>query len=148
MAVMPAAFDPWVGPLIRVMSDSLYLADRPVVRAILIGIAGLVVYLPVQATFMFGSVYFKRSSFGRTVLLFAGWSFTYVMVAAVLVRFLIEPYFPAFESNQVGQALERLGPEQIVRMIPNPRVLITLGTVVTTGLFWVLTWLRLRETEG
>lgn len=145
---LPAEMQNWWGPLMRVTQDPTYLAGSPVARALLLGLAGLVAYLPTQAVFMFGSVYFCRGSFGRTLLLAVGWGFTYFMVAGAVARLLLMPYADAITSGELGRAIQQLGVAELAGMIPNPRWMFAIGTTVTVALFWILSWLRLRETEG
>lgn len=119
-------------------------------------------YLIIHAVFFFGSVYFRRHTFGRTLLAAVSWLGTYAILAAISVRIIFGRYI---EGSYPGSGHARafgfeFGPGESFSFnadmwaeiapwyLQNPQVL---EPVLTTGLIvglWLLTVLRLRETEA
>lgn len=107
---------------------------------------GFLSYLPVHAVFFFGSVFFKRKAFGRTLLVLVVWGLSYFLLATVLTRVIFAPYWANPELfNGLTEA-------QVFQIIPaffkNPRIF---ALILHSGIalfFYALSWRRLMETEG
>lgn len=119
-------------------------------------------FLPVQAVFFFGAVYFRRNSTGKTLLALTGWTASYLLAAALMVRLVFAPYLTGRYSGhgaprafgiQLNPGDGLLFPGRVWENIL-PRFLqegeaagIALRIVVIL-VFWTLAVLRFRETEG
>lgn len=151
----------------------LYIASLVILyfAALIIGVEGshfpsqfgtllldtLYVYLPVNALFLFGSVYFEKNSIGKVLLSLAVFGIALVVVSGLAGRVIFAQYFQNPDIfNQVQNEIARQSgddPEQffIALFGFSPVLLFTLRHLLTVlwiiGL-WTLSWLRLRETEA
>lgn len=117
----------------------------------------LYIYLPVNALFLFGSVYFEKNSIGKVLLSMAVFALALVVLSGFAGRVIFAPYFQNPDAfNQVQTVIEQQAgddPEQFFVAVFgfSPVLIYTLRHVLTTlwilGL-WTLSWLRLRETEA
>ncbi len=118
-------------------------------------------FLPVQALFFFGAVYFRKNPAGRTMLSLVGWLSTYVVAGVVALRFIFAPYFPGdgrfghrhipgFEmGGDHGLQLDgQVWREIVPGIFQNPELLYNLLRISVVLVFWALAFLRFRETEG
>jgi hypothetical protein len=108
-------------------------------------------YLPLHAIFFFGSVYFRKHALGHTLLAIVAWAASYAIIAVTTVRIVFNPYFSgvrrvsdstifSFESR-----IEEIFSEGFTSSIDSWAVIFEVAFVL---LFWVLAWVRLRETEA
>jgi len=106
-------------------------------------------YLVMQSIFLFGSIYFKKSAFIKTVLLLIVFAFSYAFVMAVAGRIVFASEFAHIiprdeEMNRLGEKFVELGPR-----LERPAEV--MGTIFNYAIqpifFWVIGFLRLRETE-
>ena len=118
-------------------------------------------YLPVQAVFFFGSVYFQKYNAGKTLLSMVLWIISYGVLAAITVRVVFHKYIGGEVShNRAGpfgnleRSLSELHIDDRIWLeiapfyLEDPDVLRNIAGVVIVLLFWGLTVLRLSETEG
>lgn len=116
----------------------------PIGRDIWLGVAG---YLVSQSLFLFGSIYFKKAAFFKTVLV--AWLTVMVLGIVYLVTARI-----AFAEAFVG-LFEAVNFEEVFTVTPQAESLVyglqtvgrILGWVVMPVFFWTVGLLRLRETE-
>lgn len=116
----------------------------PVGRELWRGIAS---YLVTQSVFLFGSIYFKKAAFFKTVLVAwaSGIAIGVVYVAAGRIAFA-QAFTGLFEAVNI---------ENVFRLTPQSESLLdglstvgrVLGWVVMPIFFWTVGLLRLRETE-
>lgn len=112
----------------------------------------LLSFLPVHAVFFFGSVYFSRHSFAKTLGSLGAWLLSYAVFTVVTVRLLFAPYIEGRRDGPSGPPsdlqVERLLEELFPILFEHPDLVRTVAlTVLTVGL-WLLAVLRLRETEA
>jgi hypothetical protein len=118
-------------------------------------------YLPLQAVFFFGAVYFRGQSAGKTLLSVVGWISSYVFIAVFTVRIVFNRYFAGVVPHSGARRFGRLeGPlthadidagmwrEIAPFYLQNPELLRSILSVLLVVVFWSLTVLRLRETEA
>jgi len=118
-------------------------------------------YLPIQAVFFFGAVYFQKHHAAKTLLAIVGWVTSYGILSMVAARIIFHRYFveaiphsgarrfgrfegPITELNITPQMWREIAPFYL----QNPEALQVIAGVVTVLLFWGLAILRLRETEA
>jgi hypothetical protein len=105
-------------------------------------------YLVTQSFFLFGSIYFKKAAFFKTILLLGAASFALGLVYVLSARLIFHEAFVGF-GETVGPIEEVFAPEAgFERLV---RALNVVGDVflwaITPIFFWVVGYLRLRETE-
>jgi hypothetical protein len=118
-------------------------------------------YLPIQALFFFGAVYFRRHSLGGTLVLVVSWGFSYMVLGVLAFRLIFAPYLPG--ANGFGRRSimgrdpmnggildipESVASEVLPAIVQNPQLLVVIVQVFTILVFWGLAYLRFRETEG
>ena len=120
------------------------------------------VYLPLNAVFLFGSVYFRKHPVGRTLLSLVGWIASYVVIGAVAVRLIFGRYI---EGSYPGAGSARalgfhFGPGESFSVssemwhqiapfyLQRPDIMEPIVTTAVVLGFWLLAVLRLRETEA
>ncbi|SIQ40292.1 hypothetical protein SAMN05920897_10877 [Alkalispirochaeta americana] len=119
-------------------------------------------YLPVQAIFTFGAVYFRRNPLGRTLLAGVAWLVSYVLLGAIMVQIVFLPYLSGrygtvaapriegialdgFEGSLLsGNVWARVAPEALFLEEP----LYGLFNIAVVLICWGLAVLRFRETQG
>lgn len=161
--------------LAALVSTGLYVVlsgGGETVRAFEISLAGgewwriaaetFLAYLPAQAIFFFGSVYFRKHPAGRTLLAIVGWLGSYVVITVVAVRVIFGRYIEEARSgsgriralgHQFGSEEPfvfdgRLWNEVMPWYLRNPEALEPVLTTAIIVIFWLLAVLRLRETEA
>lgn len=130
-------------------------------RWLLIAGKTFLAYLPAQAIFFFGSVYFQKHTAGKTLLSVVAWIISYGVLAVITVRVVFHKYivgevphsgarrFGHFEGPLSELDIDtRMWREIAPFYLDNPDVLRIIVSVVIVLLFWGLTVLRLSETEG
>ncbi len=118
-------------------------------------------YLPLQAVFFFGAVYFRGQAAGKTLLSAVGWISSYVFIAVVSARLVFHRYFAGLVPHSGSRRFGRIeGPlthadidgamwrEIAPFYLQNPESLRMVLSVLLVIVFWSLTILRLRETEA
>ena len=122
-------------------------------------------YLPAHAIFFFGSAYFQKRSAGRTLLSMVAWTGSYMVAAIITVRIAFNRYFgyvnadnsgpPAhgewrfeLELNNGFGTSDALWHEVLPWYVRDPDTTMAVVSVIVVAAFWLLTVLRLRETEG
>lgn len=118
-------------------------------------------YLPAQAIFFFGSVYFQKHGAGKTLLSIVAWVASYGIATLVSVRLIFARYFrgevPHSGARRFGHFEGPLSELDIdTRMwreiapfyLHDPELLRVVMSVVVVLVFWGLSVLRLRETEA
>ncbi|MFW5683863.1 MAG: hypothetical protein ACOC1I_03345 [Spirochaetota bacterium] len=110
------------------------------------------VYLVTQQIFLFGSIYFRKVAFFKTVAGIVGVAIALGIVYLIVARVLFAPLFIGlFETGDVEAYLEQSGFDQTAAQ----SFINTLGRVgdvfywvVSPIFFWIMGVLRLRETEA
>lgn len=127
-----------------------------------IAVTTLLDYLPVHAVFFFGSVFFRKHTLGRTFLAAVTWVGSYAFASVVAGRLIFNRYA---QGDYPGTGLARVfgesyGPGESFAFNPSvwqeiapfylqsPELIQPVMSVVTVVVFWLLTVLRLRETEA
>ena len=105
-------------------------------------------YLVTQSAFLFGSIYFKKSAFLKTVLTFGAVGFGLGIVYLLTARVLFAPAFTGFLT--ITGTLEDYFPDprglqRIAEVIGSLEDVMVY--VVGPLFFWIVSYLRLRETE-
>jgi hypothetical protein len=101
-------------------------------------------YLPLHAIFFFGSVYFKKHPAGRTLLAVVVWIGSYLIVGAGAIRVIFARYLGGAGFEMREQLWREIAPW----FVRNPEAAETLFSVAVPAVFWLLTVLRLRESEA
>ncbi len=103
-------------------------------------------FIPVHAVFFFGSVYFRRKGFGRTLLSLVVWGISYFVIGVVLVRLIFAGYWasPVLMSALDGEQVWQIVP----KLFHNPARAKTALDIGIAVVFYLLSWRRLVETEG
>jgi len=106
-------------------------------------------YLVAQSIFLFGSIYFKKSAFLKTVLVAILFAFAYAFLMAVAGRIVFASEFARLIPSDAE--MERLG-ERLVELSPRfERLADVIGRIVNYAIvpvfFWIAGFIRLRETE-
>lgn len=116
----------------------------PIGREVWSGVAS---YLVSQSIFLFGSIYFKKTAFFKTVLVVWATAMVLGLVYALAARIAFAPAFVGLFEAQNFESVFQMNPA-------TEQLLDTLGTVgrvagwaVTPLFFWTVGLLRLRETE-
>lgn len=114
-----------------------------------IGLKVVLNYMLAQSIFLFGSIYFKKSAFIKTVLAVIVFAFAYMFVMVVVGRIVFSGYFAHLLPTDAE--MERLG-DLLLPVWPRlQRPAEVLGNVVNYAIvplfFWVVGFIRLRETE-
>ncbi len=106
----------------------------------------LLTFVPIHGLYFFGSVYFRRRAFGRTLLSLVVWGISYLLIGVVLTRVVMAPYWTA------PGALDGITEEQFLGLLPrfllNPARTKTVFDIAISTIFYGLAWRRLSETEG
>ncbi len=122
-------------------------------------------YLPAHAIFFFGSAYFQRRSAGRTLLSVVAWVGSYAVAAIVTVRIAFNRYFGYVNMDNSGPPphgewgfdlelhngfgrSDTLWHEVLPWYVRDPDATMVVVSIIVVAAFWLLTVLRLRETEG
>ncbi|TVR67521.1 MAG: hypothetical protein EA427_13470 [Spirochaetaceae bacterium] len=119
-------------------------------------------YLPVQAVFFFGSVYFRKNPAGRTLLAMVGWVASYLVLSLAMTRLIFAPYVTGRYAGlgaprALGFQLDRnsgfIAGSRIWAHVAPGFLLSGRGLGITVRVlvlltFWGLSFLRFRETEG
>lgn len=118
-------------------------------------------YLPIQAVFFFGAVYFQKHHAAKTLLSIVGWVTSYGILSTVAARIIFHRYFVETIPHSGARRFGRFeGPITELDITPqmwreiapfylqNPEMVQMIAGVATVLLFWSLAILRLRETEG
>ncbi|MFP4302533.1 MAG: hypothetical protein ACLFPW_03945 [Spirochaetaceae bacterium] len=113
----------------------------------------LLAYLVVHSWFFLGAVYFKSHNGIKTLLVVVGVGFTYALLTAGLGRLILDPFIHGEEAELLRQRFENIRAfEELPASITDTVKLYgTLGKAVlilSVPGFWLLSWRRLRETEG
>ena len=119
-------------------------------------------YLPLHGIFFFGALYFRRNPGGRTLLALVGSITGYVVLTLVMIRVVFQRYLSGrysrvnapralgFELDSGGGVI--LGSRLWVHVIPgilqDGDTLALVFRILVPLVFWSLTLLRFRETEG
>lgn len=119
-------------------------------------------YLPVQAMFTFGAVYFRRNPLGRTLLTAVAWLVSYVLLGAIMVQIVFLPYLSGRYSGVAAPRVEGIALDGMEgsllsgsiwsRIVPEALALeeplyglFNIGVVL---ICWALAVLRFRESQG
>ena len=110
-------------------------------------------YLLVHSWFFLGAVYFRRHNGIKTLFVIAGVGISLALLTALMARLIFDP----FMQGEGAQLLEqRYGdpwstgdlPGSIRATLETARVIGKGALIVSVPGFWLLSWRRLRETEG
>jgi hypothetical protein len=119
-------------------------------------------FLPVHAVFFFGAIYFRRNPAGKTLLSAAGWTASYLIAAAIMIRVIFAPYLTGRYSGHgapraFGLQLtpdngfffsSRIWVNIVPQFLQDGEVAGIALRIVVILVFWGLAVLRFRETEG
>ncbi len=117
------------------------------------GLEAIKGYALVHALFLFGAVYFRRKNLLKTLLSLAALGMVFALFSAFLAWMAFGDYREMATSGLFsGMAIDdALVASQMTRLADLARtlsrVLRFFLTYALTPILWVLTWLRLRETE-
>jgi len=112
----------------------------------------IALYVATSSVVFFGSVYFKKLPLVKTILMLCGIAIGYAVLSAVIFRFLFWGFFDGFILvNDEMMNLFRIQAgmsAQFMNFFENLySVLKVIFWFIVPAFFWVLTFLRLRETE-
>jgi hypothetical protein len=106
-------------------------------------------YLLAQSIFLFGSIYFKKAAFIKTVLAVIVFAFAFAFVMVIAGRIVFASEFAHLIPTDAE--MERLGQKLTDLTVEWPRVFEIIGNVVNFAVvpvfFWIAGFIRLRETE-
>lgn len=128
--------------LVKVISGDFLPLFNPFTKQVWLLIAN---YVVLQSLFLFGSLYFKRSHFIKTVLVLTGQAILLGVIAAVVARILFGSV--ALQGGMENGDWSMIGEQ----MAGAGRVLWTIVQVaywaLLAPLFWSAGYIRLKETE-
>ena len=106
-------------------------------------------YLVSQSIFVFGSIYFKKAAFFKTVLVAVLLAIIYAFLFAVVLRVAYWNFLTGFgvTDAQIDAFIATMPPEGIRVAKALERVISYIGWIVVPIFFWFVGYVRLRETE-
>lgn len=106
-------------------------------------------YLVSQSIFVFGSIYFKKAAFFKTVLVAVLLAIIYAFFFAVVLRVAYWNVFTRIipTDAQINAFIAAVPPEGIRVAEALERVIDYIGWIVVPIFFWFAGYVRLRETE-
>ncbi|MBU8913356.1 MAG: hypothetical protein KOO61_04980 [Spirochaetales bacterium] len=106
-------------------------------------------YLVSQSIFVFGSIYFKKSAFLKTVLVMVMFAVIYAIFLAIAARLIYWNVFTGiFPTEAEMNALFAVIEPQAIRLGDVlERILDYVGWIAVPIFFWFVGYVRLRETE-
>lgn len=110
-------------------------------------------YLVVHSWFFLGAVYFRSHNGIKTLLVVVAVGVSYALITAALGRLVFDPFMHGEQAELLRRRFGDPGsfrdlPSSITRTLEVYRVLGRGLLVLSVPGFWLLSWRRLRETEG
>lgn len=110
-------------------------------------------YLVVHSWFFLGAVYFRKHNGIKTLFVIAGVGISLALLTALMARLIFDPFIQGEGARLLEQ---RYGdpwstgdlPASIRATLESARLIGKGALVVSVPGFWLLSWRRLRETEG
>jgi hypothetical protein len=140
------------GSITALLFNDKLLIFNPLKRSNLLTAAS---YLVSQSLFLLGSAYFKKNHFIKTILTMVIAGIVFFLFALLMIRFFFAPYIEAFDGsfNNFGifSGFHHYDADNwlLAPIIP-PFIRVSLKVlywVVMAPLFWIITYIRLREVE-
>jgi hypothetical protein len=104
-------------------------------------------YFAIQSAFLFGSVYFTRYSFIKTIV----YTLLFILVFVVFQTEVLQHMLPAGWHTDLTLWRERdgaLSDVRQVRLAPfADKFILGMGQYILPPVFWIITWFRLKEKE-
>lgn len=110
-------------------------------------------YLLVHSWFFLGAVYFRRHNGIKTLFVIAGVGISLALLTALMARLIFDPFMQGEGARLLEQRYgnpSSMGdlPGSIRASLKTARVIGKGALIVSVPGFWLLSWRRLRETEG
>ncbi len=150
-AVFMLLFSITASALTALLFNGEIIVFNPFKRANLITAAS---YLVIQSLFLLGSAYFKKNHFIKTVLALVVIGIFFLLFALLMLRLFFAPYISKFSGNfnnfGVFSGLHHYADNWLLAPIIPPFIRVSVKVLywaVTAPLFWIITYVRLREVE-
>lgn len=106
-------------------------------------------YLVSQSIFVFGSIFFKKSAFLKTILMAVAFAIVFAIFFAIAGRVIYWGEFARIlpSEAEINALIEAFGPTDLAVMERVARVFDYLNWTLVPVFFWLAGYVRLRETE-
>jgi hypothetical protein len=106
-------------------------------------------YLVSQSIFVFGSIYFKKSAFLKTILVTVLLSIIFAIFFAVAWRVIYWGEFARIlpSEAEMNAFVNAFGENGVLRLVRTGEIMNVISWIVVPLFFWLAGYVRLRETE-